>query len=870
MRKSLLFLLALAPLAMTAQDGPVFKVDFDMTGRNTSEVTEPGYTAWPVASKVASETKTFTAYDEQGVPTTITVTVAATNPSQGLLKTNWSKALIQNPYYARLVNDGITISKDGESYDEFALDRGGIELRIKGLPAGHRTLQTFNNSWENGDSFEMVPMDVFLNGAKVIDNLVPTVRATSNELASRCYFEFDVAGPEETTIVRFMPHEGYVRQTDKPYFYNRVFIDGFEIGLPNADQQASNPYPADADMHADADGGSITLRWSPAKGCTQHTLFLGTDSISLTQMKGIALTDTTYLLSDLSDLNTYYWRVDEDGTPGPVWSFRPRHLAFRGAEGYGRFAMGGRGGKVVHVTNLNDSGEGSFRWALTDVKGPRTIVFDVSGIIHLQSRLTCSDPYVTVAGQTAPGKGICFRSAPLGLGDDGVWRFVRMRLGGGHTYDGIGAAGTNHSILDHASISWTIDEAFSSRNAKNITLQHTLISEALNVAGHENYPAGTGHGYAGSVGGDVASLHHNLLAHNQGRNWSLAGGLDGGGNYAGRLDIFNTVVYNWIKRTTDGGAHEVNFVGNYYKKGPESTLEDLLVAQLEGTGSGSQAYYYHNNIKAAQNGQILYDGTNDTQGRRYVLSGGQKLDWEVWNPEPFFPSYALVESASDAYKSVMSDVGCTMPMFDNHDQRIIREVLDGTYSYKGSYNGTRGIIDNEADCGGYEDYPEEHRSAGFDSDGDGLPDWWEAFFGSNPNSAVGDFSDANADADCDGYTDLENYLEWMARPHETVATADALLAVEETWGTTLFRNYKAPLTYELQDESLCDGLLHFITILATDAEGSVGRAYIARILDTANGLESLVAPAADGKARVILLDGRLQILLPDGRRLDLR
>jgi len=142
-------------------------------------------------------------------------------------------------------------------------------------------------------------------------------------------------------------------------------------------------------------------------------------------------------------------------------------------------------------------------------------VFDVGGVIRLASRLTLTDSYVTVAGQTAPGKGITIRAAPFGLSGahDDVVQDVRVRLGAGTTYDGMGLAGSDHCIVDHCSISWTIDEAFSSRNARNITLQRTFISEALNVAGHQNYPAGTAHGYAASIGGDVGTFHHNLLAH---------------------------------------------------------------------------------------------------------------------------------------------------------------------------------------------------------------------------------------------------------------------------------------------------------------------------------------------------------------------
>ena len=190
--------------------------------------------------------------------------------------------------------------------------------------------------------------------------------------------------------------------------------------------------------------------------------------------------------------------------------------------------IGGRGGSVYHVTSLEDNPEnpqpGSLRYGITKVKGPRTIVFDVAGIIDLKDRLVCSDPFITVAGQTAPGKGILLREHPFGFGSEGIFRFIRLRLGkyldkNGKTItlDGLGAAGCDNTIIDHCSVGWTIDEAFSSRNGKNISFQHNLISEALNQAGHQNY-VNAKHGYAATIGGNVGSFHHNLLANNEGRN----------------------------------------------------------------------------------------------------------------------------------------------------------------------------------------------------------------------------------------------------------------------------------------------------------------------------------------------------------------
>ncbi|KAF2758992.1 pectin lyase-like protein [Pseudovirgaria hyperparasitica] len=281
--------------------------------------------------------------------------------------------------------------------------------------------------------------------------------------------------------------------------------------------------------------------------------------------------------------------------------FRPRQLAFAGAEGWGRFARGGRGGRVVKVTSLDDYATtatpkaGTLRYALTVETGPRTIIFDIGGVITLTSRLTISGNYITLAGQTAPGKGIAIQGWPLGLSgaSDIIMQHIRVRPGNisGETIDGIGMQGSNNAIFDHCSVGWSIDESFSSRSAYNITLQNSIISEPLNVAGHKNYPVGTAHGYAASIGGDVGSFHHNLIAHAWGRSWSMAGGVDPAGAFAGRLDIRNNVVYNFGDRVTDGGAHQVNFVGNYYKPGPASSRRFDLRATYEDNMPGSQTYH---------------------------------------------------------------------------------------------------------------------------------------------------------------------------------------------------------------------------------------------------------------------------------------
>lgn len=459
--------------------------------------------------------------------------------------------------------------------------------------------------------------------------------------------------------------------------------------------------------------------------------------------------------------------------------------AFPTAEGYGRLATGGRGGRVIEVSNLNDAGPGSLREAI-DATGPRTIVFTVSGVINLSSKLlvtgTKGNGNFYLAGQTAPGKGICIHGWTFGMigGEHVIIRHIRTRIGtsSGETMDGMGMASGNNAIFDHCSISWTIDEAFSSRSGLNITLQRTLISEALNEAGHRKYDPGTQHGYAASISGDIGSFHHNLLAHCAGRNWSLAGGLSKRPmEFAGRLDIRNNVVYNWRNRTTDGGAHQVNFVNNYYKPGPAISIKVALNAQIENF-PGTQSYYFAGNVMPG-----YFDESNQEKGRKisYVNRDPGSVNWNVFVNQPFFESHVSTQTAGEAYEDILADVGCNRPMLDDHDKRIIEEVKNGTYTYKGSKTGYPGLIDNERDCGGLEEYPEQRRPDDWDSDHDGMPDEWEEEHGLNPNNA----DDRNdTELSVDGYTNLEMYLNEIAGD----SVQYNVTAVRSVTGTVFGRN----------------------------------------------------------------------------------
>ncbi|MGE6353450.1 pectate lyase family protein [Flavobacterium sp. NPDC079362] len=713
----------------------IVKVDFDFFQRRLEEVHDPSYDSWVITDAKEAE-KSFN---------------NVTFKLKGNFTSKWYKVGMNAPFYNRLGSDGLVTAEN-------------LELKISGLKEGKHTMLTFHNAFDviTGKTFS--PIKIYVNG-KLAETVNASQRANAKIDAAMVYLIFN-AEKSKDVIIRFE-----IDPTTNPDVVKQIVINGFEIDTPNLMNQARTPEPKNRDEHVEVTK-TLILKWDAPKSVAAHKLYFGEDETGVSnatesskEFKG-KLTDKSFSVSDLYSGTTYYWRVDEvdhkgEVTLGNVWSFKPAQLAFRGAEGYGRYAVGGRGGKVVEVTNLNDDGPGSLRDAVNQEIGPRTIVFNVSGNIKLASRLVVNQPYITIAGQTAPGEGITLSRAPIGLtGNDGIVRFLKVRIGGGTTFDGMGLTGANYSIIDHCSISWTIDESFSSRGAHHITLQRTLISEALNVAGHDKYEAGKMHGYAATIGGDIGSFHHNLLAHNYGRNWSIGGGLNGDGFYSGRLDITNNVVYNWGHRTTDGGANEVNFVNNFYKPGASTNIFVALNAQHEGVGKGMQRYYFNGNVMPG-----YFDEKSQEKGRKMTVSNREMVNYETFVDKPFFPSFVTTQSARAAYKDVLSDVGANQPFFDKHDNRIVDETLKGTYTYKGSKSGLGGMIDNEADAGGWPNFATETRPADFDTDHDGLPNWWEKAFGLNENSKAGDFSDANSDTDKDGFTQLENYLDWLATPH---------------------------------------------------------------------------------------------------------
>ncbi|WP_205511802.1 hypothetical protein [Longitalea arenae] len=750
LRQAAVLLLCVLAGSFARAQNPQFRIDCNMSGRPLAEVLEPGYTPWTLAAGV-KDTASLSLSDG------ITITLIRKGLYGVQVRSTWNKANVQAPYLSRLINDGFTV--------DAAQAGAQIEMRISGLPTGRHSILTYHNHVDNPATNTFAPMDIYLNGQIKYDNLPQTVRETVPSKATIAYVYADVTAGQDVVML-------FAGDTTLSGYNNKSFlINAIEINTANPQYQSRQPVPENTDEHVDADEGTLALGWTNAPNAVASHIYYGTDSasvaaaaISSEAYKG-RRTTATYTVRNQDSKLTYWWRIDQEDssgniTRGNIWYYRTRHLAFSDAEGYGRFARGGRFGKVVHVTNLNDAGPGSLREAVTNDIGPRTIVFDVSGLITLKSRLTVSQNYITIAGQTAPGKGICIKGAPFGTtGNDLIVRHMRVRVGGPVTSDGTGVLG-NHSIMDNCSVSWTIDEAFSSRNAKNITLQRTMLAEALNVAGHKNYPPGTAHGYAATISGNHGSFHHNLLAHCAGRNWSLGGALDGNAYYAGKLDIRNNVVYNWDNRTTDGGAHQVNFVNNYYKPGAASRIFIALSMDHEGVGLGTQQAYFAGNVMPGS-----FDEQSQSPGRRMTIRNGAIINYETFVDTPFFPSYVNTQTAYNAYKNVLSNVGANQPVIDSHDIRIIQETLTGTYTYSGSVSKKPGLPDKESDVGGWETYPEIYRAPDWDTDGDGLPDWWEELQHLDPHSGAGDFSDANKDRDKDGFTQLEDYLEFMGGAH---------------------------------------------------------------------------------------------------------
>ncbi len=493
-----------------------------------------------------------------------------------------------------------------------------------------------------------------------------------------------------------------------------------------------------------------------------------------------------------------------EGRPYVPWAWRPYDLkqakipAFPGAEGGGMYTAGGRGGKVLVVTNLNDDGPGSFRWAC-EQGGARIIVFNVSGIIRLKTPVILRAPYVTIAGQTAPGDGVCIAGESFQVNThDVIVRHMRFRRGNTNVWnreDSFGGNPVGNIMIDHCSCEWGLDENISfyrhmfdmgdgkpmrKEPTVNVTIQNTISAKGLDTYNHA---------FGSTIGGENTTFMRNLWADNTGRNPSIGWG--------GVFNFVNNIIYNWVHRTADGGEFSTmsNFINNYYKPGPLTPKDTPIGYRIVKSESRSQKLFPY-----AQYGRI-YAAGNIIEGNEAVTkdnwNGGIQIadkDGEISpdekalmrSDEPFPMAPITIIPAEKTFNTVLDNVGAMLPTRDIVDRRIVDEVRtgqayyvkklpkenpygntwglseksqneEGLFKYRrlGNDSYKYGIITDPAQMGGYPEYKGEPR---IDSDGDGMPDDWETANGLNPN----DPSDANGDCTGDGYTNIEKYINGIS------------------------------------------------------------------------------------------------------------
>ena len=441
-------------------------------------------------------------------------------------------------------------------------------------------------------------------------------------------------------------------------------------------------------------------------------------------------------------------------------------IAFPGAEGAGKYATGGRGGTVVHVTNLNDSGEGSFRDAVAHTK--RIVVFDVGGTINLKSDVSCMGD-ITIAGQTAPGGGgITLKGGKIGMGGDNVIiRFVSSRPGenGSSECDAWGGSKGSNSMIDHCSIGWANDEQFGLYASEHQTVQYSIIGPSNCIS----YHAKGAHGFGIMMGAKNNSWHHNMIAHNISRNYR--------GKTTGALDYVNNVIYDWGYQTAYGTFGQVNYVGNYFKRGQSTKGGNNYISINSGTSPEKYRFYLTGNKMVNSDGTDYNTemNTNNWNGLNYGSSGLTENTFRINSPVAVADVYGKdasvtknVQPADDAFDTVIAYAGAGISA--DKRPRIDREVMEEARTGTGYLTGGRDFSTltssdtalNEA----IENYKikqmnyDEYYPAPItkkditDSDNDGMSDEWELARGLDPNNA----KDAKADYQGLGYNNIEYYI----------------------------------------------------------------------------------------------------------------
>lgn len=442
------------------------------------------------------------------------------------------------------------------------------------------------------------------------------------------------------------------------------------------------------------------------------------------------------------------------------YSIQAQTPAFPGAEGGGMYTTGGRGGEVYYVTTLQDTlignkktREGSLRWCLKGEEA-KIILFKVAGVIHLKSRLNVLSN-TTIAGQSAPGDGICIANYPVKItGDNVIIRFVRFRMGdlSGVEDDALSGYRNKNVIIDHCSLSWSTDECGSFYDNENFTLQWSILSESLRSSVHRK----GNHGYGGIWGGQKASFHHNLLAHHDSRNPRMCGSRYTALADLELVDFRNNVIYNWGSNSGyagEGGRY--NFVNNYYKPTKTSSNTNRIFSPNADEGANKQAEGVWGKFYLAGNYICNDQATTDNNLLGFQPNPASKNKEELISATPFDVAIIETDDAETAFIKVLASAGASFKR-DKTDARIVTEVRDGLTPVRASRDSkTRpGMIDSQNDVGGWEVYSFTPQDVIVDSDMDGIPDGW--LKANYPNKTAKETND-------EGYTYLEVYLNSLVK-----------------------------------------------------------------------------------------------------------
>ena len=479
--------------------------------------------------------------------------------------------------------------------------------------------------------------------------------------------------------------------------------------------------------------------------------------------------------------------------------------AFPGAEGDGMFTTGGRGGSILYVTKLTDDGSaGTLRWAINQ-SGTRTILFRVAGLIPLNSELRISYGNLTIAGQSAPGDGICLKNYPVVVkASNVIIRFMRFRMGdeaaeadklaGNTSYgwdgaDAIWGRDQSNIILDHCSMSWNIDECASFYDNKKFTMQWCVLAESMRNSVHSK----GAHGYGGIWGGEPATFHHNILAFHDSRNPRFCGSRYTNSPSTELVNFTNNVIYNWGGNSGyagEGGSY--NMTNNYYRSGVAKSTGAASYRIFEPYGDGGT------NSQPAGVWGVFYLSGNVMRNYAAVTSNnwlgfqpnglGTKNIADLQSTTPFSSTNLNLQTAEDAYLSVTSYAGASLKR-DAVDIRVINNVLNGTISCAAGSNGsTGGFIDSQKDVGGWPVYTYDSNIVPVDTDGDGMPDSWETAHGLNPNSVTDGITTT-----LDGiYTNVEVSLNEIVKSITDVQSGGSASAIHEI-ESTAFSMYPNPI-----------------------------------------------------------------------------